>query len=84
MNVDNTIKSLIPSAIIEDIPSEKRVYVATRIVQFFKEQNPELYSQLEAAEDFPKEMEADIVEKIRDAALAAHNHHFEMLKQHKA
>lgn len=84
MNVDNAIKSLIPSAIIEDIPSEKRAHVAAKIIQFFKEQNPEFYAQLEAADDFPMEIEADVVGKIRKAALAAHNHHFEMLRQHKA
>lgn len=77
MNVDNTIKSLIPQSIIDDIPSEKKAHVAAKIVMFFKEQNPELYDNLVAMGSLPKEMESDIVEKVRAAALAAHNHHFE-------
>ena len=77
MNVENTIKSLIPQSIIDDIPSEKKAHVAAKIVMFFKEQNPELYEQLAVLESLPKEMESDINEKVRTAALEAHNHHLE-------
>lgn len=77
MNAENTIKSLIPQSIIDDIPSEKKVHVAAKIVMFFKQQNPELFEQLAALESLPKEMESDIVEKVRAAALAAHKHHLE-------
>ena len=82
MNVENTIKSLIPQSIIDDIPSEKKAHVAAKIVMFFKEQNPDLFEQLAALESLPKEMESDIVEKVRAAALAAHNHHFEKNHTH--
>lgn len=82
MNADNTIKSLIPQSIIDDIPSEKKVHVATKIVLFFKEQNPELYEQLAVIDSLPKETELDIVDKVRTAALVAHKHHFEMVRQH--
>ena len=83
MNVDNTIKSLIPQSIIDDIPSEKKAHVAAKIVLFFKEQNPDLYEQLAVIDSLPKEMEPGIVEKVRAAALAAHKHHFEMVRQHE-
>lgn len=82
MNADNTIKSLIPQSIIEDIPSEKKAHVAAKIILFFKEQNPDLYEQLAGIDSLPKEMELDIVDKVRAADLAAHNHHFEMVRQH--
>ena len=82
MNAENTIKSLIPQSIIDDSPSEKKVHVAAEIVMFFKQQNPELFEQLAALESLPKEMESDIIEKIRVAALEAHNHHLEMVRLH--
>ena len=82
MNAENTIKSLIPQSIIDDIPSEKKAHVAAKIVMFFKQQNPDLYEQLAALESLPKEMESDIIEKVRAAALEAHNHHMEMVKLH--
>ena len=83
MNAENTIKSLIPYSILEDIPSEKKAHVAAKIVTFFKEQNPDLFEQLAALESLPKEMESDIVEKVRAAALEAHNRHIEMVRLHK-
>ena len=82
MNAENTIKSLIPQSIIDDIPSEKKAHVAAKIVMFFKQQNPELFEQLAALESLPKEIESDIVEKMRTAALEAHNHHLEMVRLH--
>ena len=82
MNAENTIKSLIPQSIIDDIPSEKKAHVAAKIVMFFKEQNPDLYERLDVIDSLPKEMESDIVEKVRAAALVAHNHHIDMVRQH--
>jgi len=76
MNVDNTLKSLIPPSILEGIPSERRVHVADRIIQFFKEQNQTLYDQMARLGELTDEMTADCTEKIRAAALAAHNHYF--------
>lgn len=75
MNQDNTIKSLIPKAILEDIPSERRAHVASRIVEFFMEANPELYEQIGGLDTLSEEMMVDCVEKVRAAALAAYNHH---------
>lgn len=75
MNQDNTIKSLIPKAILEDIPSERRAHVASRIVEFFREANPELYEQIGDLATLSEEMMMDCVEKVRAAALAAYNHH---------
>lgn len=75
MNQDNTIKSLIPEAILGDIPSERRAHAASRIVEFFREANPELYEQIGGLDTLSEEMRVDCVEKVRAAALAAYNHH---------
>ena len=75
MNQDNTIKSLIPETILEGIPSRKRVHFASRIVDFFKEANPDLYEQIGGLDTLSEEMRVDCVEKVRAAALAAYNHH---------
>ena len=75
MNQENTIKSLIPEAILGDIPSERRAHAASRIVEFFKEANPELYEQIGSLDTLSEEMRVDCVEKVRAAALAAYNHH---------
>ena len=82
MNAENTIKSLIPQSIIDDIPSEKKAHVAAKIVMFFKRQNPDLFEQLAALESLPKEMESEIIEKVRVAAQEAHNHHLKMVRLH--
>ena len=76
MNVDNTLKSLIPQNILEGIPSERRAHVADRIIQFFREQNQTLYDQIARLGELTDEMTADCTEKIRAAALSAHNHYF--------
>lgn len=82
MNANNTIKSLIPQALIDNIPQEKRAHVAAKIVKFFKEANEELYARLEESDTLSDELAAECVSRIQEAALAAHNHHLEMVKQH--
>ena len=82
MNANNTLKSLIPQQVIENIPQEKRAHVAAKIVKFFKEANEELYAKLEELETLPDELAAECRAKIQEAALAAHNHHLEMVKLH--
>ncbi len=75
MNQDNTIKSLILKAILEDLPSDKRAHVASRIVELFKWANRELYEQIGGFDTLSEEMMVECVEKVRAAALAAYNHH---------
>ena len=82
MNASNTIKSLIPQAVIDNVPSEKRAHVAAKIVKFFKENNEELYAKIEALDNLPEELLTECRAKIQDAALLAHNHHLEMVKLH--
>lgn len=72
MNQDNTIKCLIPQPIIDNLPSDRREQVAGIIVHFFKEANPELYDLLGAVDSLTDDIKADCVEKIRNAALEAH------------
>ena len=56
MNQDNTIKSLIPETILEGIPSKKRVHFASRIVEFFKDANPDLYETIGGLDSLPDEL----------------------------
>ena len=81
MNQDNTIKSLIPETILEGIPSRKRVHFASRIVDFFKEANPDLYETIGGLDSLPDELKDECVVKVKEAALAAHSHYRDMVRQ---
>ncbi|MBR1706211.1 MAG: hypothetical protein IJ721_05400 [Bacteroidales bacterium] len=80
MDPRNTIKSLIPEEIIKDVPVEKRNHVATKIVLFFQEADPDLYAEIEKADLLPDELRIPVVEAIREAALKAREHHLEMVR----
>ena len=81
MNQDNTIKCLIPQSIIDNLPTGRREEAAGMIVHFFKEANSELYDRLGVLDSLPDDIEAECVEKIREAALDAHMHHLENVQK---
>ena len=81
MNQDNTIKSLIPEAILEGIPSRKKVHFASRIVEFFREANPDLYETIGGLDSLPDELKDECVVKVKEAALAAHNQYRDIVHQ---
>lgn len=81
MNQDNTIKSLIPEAILEGIPSRKKVHFASRIVEFFREANPDLYETIGGLDSLPDELKDECLVKVKEAALAAHNQYRDIVHQ---
>lgn len=80
MNQENTIKCLIPQPIIDNLPSGRREEAARMIVHFFKEANPELYDRIGLLDSLTEDIKVECVEKIRLAALEAHKHHLDVMK----
>lgn len=63
------------------LPSDRRVQAAARIVDFFKDANPELYKMMGSLDFLSDEMKVDCIEKVKAAALAAYSHHREMVRK---
>lgn len=82
MNVNNIVKSLIPQAVIEGIPTEKQAHVAAKIVKFFRESAPQLYARLEESETLTDELSAECATVIEEAVRKAREHHLEMVRLH--
>ena len=82
MTANKIVKSLIPQAIREGIPSEKQAHVAAKIVKFFRESTPDLYERLEASESLTDELTAECAAAIDEAVRKAREHHLEMVKLH--
>lgn len=82
MDANKIVKSLIPQAVIEGIPSEKQAHVAAKIVKFFRESAPQLYARLESAESLTEELSAECAPVIEEAVRKAREHHLEMVRLH--
>ena len=58
MIISDTIMELIPQAILEGVPQEKRAHVSTKIVKFVKDLNLELSERVERSESLDGELKA--------------------------
>ena len=58
MILSDTIMGLIPQAILEGVPQEKRAHVSTKIVKFVKDLNLELSERVERSESLDGELKA--------------------------
>ena len=58
MIISDTIKGLIPQAILKGVPQDKRAHVSTKIVKFVKDLNLELSERVERSESLDGELKA--------------------------
>lgn len=70
-NLDNILKSLIPTSVFKGRDPEDRVRFASNIVSVFRENNFELYRNLQSGTEIPPELLPSIKEKLSEAVLIA-------------
>ncbi|MBO4842042.1 MAG: hypothetical protein J5478_01535 [Bacteroidales bacterium] len=72
MNQENTIKSMIPQRWLAVVAPASRSIWADRIVEKFKEQNPELFTAMGEWRAVPEDDREEVVKKVLRAADDVH------------
>ncbi len=72
MNQSNTIKGMIPQRLLDFVPANIRDRWAGRIVELFRERNPELYAAMGQWPLVPEEEVDGVVKEILRAAETVH------------